>query len=528
MIYLTLEGLNIKIDTTDRTSLVLIKNHFTYKVPECKFMPLYKSGVWDGKICLFDTVHRKLPYGLLFDLIKVLKIGRQEISASDEMKLLFKDKSFNKDDIKWDLKYQPRYYQKEIIEKALLFKKGLLISPTASGKSICIAYIINELIRKKKTKKSLIVVPTTSLIWQFYDHMIEYGIDENLIGKFYADSKDWDKPVLISTWQSLTVNNENLRKSEMRSIKKELKKKKISEEDKEKFQNRLKILMADDYIKNVKRLNEQRSDLLESIDTIIVDEVQIGKSKMVSELLQKCYNAHYRYGFTGTLQESILDINQIKSYLGPIIKEYSVNELTKNGFVNPCNVNIINIQYKQSIKGKINEVKDILFENEFRNNLLCSLIKPPQNYLFLVSRIEKEGIILEKLFKERFPDYEVKFINSNIPVQEREKWRLKCKNEEKIILVAIYSIFQAGVDIDTLQNVVLVSSFKSKVRILQSIGRSLRKAQTKGTSQIFDIVDRNNKYLPAHARERIRLYENEQFNITYHNYKEGEVIFPIN
>jgi len=522
-IYLTLNGLDLQIETSSRDILYKIKDHFSYMVPGAMWTPQYKAGAWDGKICLFNTTHRRLPYGFLFELIDLLKRNNCEVKAEDAVKKLFGDKSFNPDDVNYDLLFYPRYYQKDAIEKALKYKSGLIISPTASGKSVCISYVISHLIRNEKIQRALIIVPTTSLVVQFYEQMIEYKIPEELVGKFYADSKDWDKPILISTWQSLTVESEKTRKSEISSIRKSLRKKSIKKDEKAKLTERLNTITSDEYIENVNRLDAQRESLLKSIDAVIVDEVQTAKSKMVSSLLRKTTNAEYRLGFTGTLPEATIDTQQIKSYLGPVIVEYGVDELTQAGFVNPCNVNIINIEYDKAPKGKLNEIKDQLFESDFRNDVLCSLVESPQNYLFLVSRIEKEGKPLERLLKERFPDYQIKFLNSSISVNEREIWRKKCMNEDKIILIAIYSLFQAGIDMPGLQNVVLASSYKSKVRILQSIGRSLRKNTDKGTSQIFDICDKT-RYLTQHSRKRIEFYENERFNITRHKFKEGEMI----
>lgn len=522
-VHLTLQGLDIQIECSSRDLLMIIKDHFSYYVEGYRFMKEYKCGAWDGKIRLFNTSFRRLPYGLLFELLKLLKKNKCEVTADDNIKNLFGDSTFDPNQIEYNLLFQPRYYQKDAIEQALKYKCGSVVIPTAGGKSVCIAYIINELLNKNKINKALIIVPTTSLVVQFYEQMIAYKIPKEKVGKFYAESKDWDAPILISTWQSLTVDNENLRKTEVKNIRKSLKKKSIKKDEKKKLTDRLKLITSSDYIENVRLINERKDDLLKSIDAVIVDEVQTAKSKMVSSLLRRTINAKYRLGFTGTLPEYILDTQQIKSYLGPVIVNYTVDELTKAGFVNPCDVNIITIKYENTIKGKLNEIKDQLFENDFRNNVIASLVTPPENYLFLVSRIEKEGKPLERLLKDRYPDYEVKFLNSSVTVSEREIWRKRCINEDKIILIAIYSLFQAGIDIPGLQNVVLASSYKSKVRILQSIGRSLRKNTDKGTSQIFDICDKT-KYMMQHARKRIEMYENEGFNIKHQNFVEGQLL----
>lgn len=496
-----------------------VKERFSFHVPGYYFMPHYKAGKWDGTVKIFDYKNRLLPYGLLFDLIKFLKKKKYEVSASDELKNLFGLKEDYT--IDYDLKFQPREYQDDIIKKSIRYKKGLFVSPTASGKSIMISYVIHNLMKNNFVKRSIIVVPTTSLILQFYGDLIDYGMDENLLGKFYADEKDWDKPILISTWQSLTYDNEKIRKSEIKNLVKELKKKKLKEEDRVKFKKRLDFIRSNEYIQNVKDLMTVRKDLLESMDCVIVDEVQTAKSTEVSGLMQKIHNADWRFGCTGTLPKSALDQCNIKSFLGPVIVKYGVKELTELGYLNKCEIHRISIDYRRPFKGTLNEIKDQLFENKYRQYVLNTLVKTNEehNMLFLVNRIEKEGNVLEEQLKERFPDYQIKFIKGSVKAKDREVWRKKCNNEEKVILIANYSLFQAGINIPTLSRIVLASSFKGEVRILQSIGRSLRTSDNKKTSIIYDICD-NVKYMTKHGNERLKIYEEEEFEIKNINFKE--------
>lgn len=254
-------------------------------------MPRYRSGSWDGKINIFDYKKRLLPFGLLFDLIKFLKKKKKhEIKVSDEVKSLY-GSDIDIDNIQYSLNLTPRYYQDDTIKECLKYKKGCFISPTASGKSLNISYIIKTLVDLKKIKNSIIIVPTTSLILQFYEDMIEYGIDESLLGKFYADEKDWDKPILISTWQSLSHNNEKLRKSEVNTIRKEIKMKNISKEEKEKLQERYDRITSEEYVHRVKEFMGYKQTLLANVDCVIVDEVQGAKSTEILNLMQKIKNA---------------------------------------------------------------------------------------------------------------------------------------------------------------------------------------------------------------------------------------------
>lgn len=523
MIYLTLYNkLWIRIETTELKALEQIKENFSYFVDGYFFMKKYRSGVWDGKIHVFDYKNRLLPYGLLFDLIKLLKKNRYEVKVSSEVKSLFGNG--NDINMSCNLKFDPRYYQNEIIKECIRYKKGLFISPTASGKSFCITCIIDILQKNSLIDRSLIIVPTTNLIEQFYSDMLDYGIDENLLGRFYADAKDWDKPVLISTWQSLSYNNEKIRKNEVLKLRKEIKKKTISEEERETYKDRLNVINSVDYKKRVQELMEYRINLLQEIDCVIVDECQGAKSTEVLELMKKTSNAEYRFGCTGTIPDSKLDIANIKSFIGPIIRRYSVRELTDAGFLNNCSIEIYNLCYEDKITGKINEVKEQLFNNQFRKNVIYDVVEKNEgeNILILVGLVEKEGKVLERDLKERFPDKQVKFIHGKIKTKEREEWRQKCIKENNVILIAIYQLFQQGINIPNLSCIILGSSYKAKIRTLQSIGRALRKPDGKKKSKIIDLVDHSNKFLPKHAQERMKFYEKEEFEINEIDLYESE------
>ena len=512
----------IRVDG-DITALNLIKESFSYYVENYFYMDSYKSGNWDGKIKIFDFKNRLLPYGLLFDLIKLLKKNNYEISATEEVKNLFGLDQYENLVLNYDLNIQPRYYQDDIIKECIKHKCGIFVSPTASGKTPIIAYINKILLENELINKSLIIVPTTSLVLQFYDDLIEYGIDSNLVGKFYADEKDWEKPILISTWQSLSYDNEKIRQNEVADISKKLKKKSISSDKKAELKERYEKITSQEYIENVRELTKYRKDLMSSVDCVIVDECQTVKSQSLSELMKDINNAVYRFGCTGTLPNSKLDVINIKSYLGPVLKHYTVEELTNAGYLNKCTINVYNLYYSKRIDGTLNEVKDYVFHSEFRLNLMKNIISSiDDNILILVGRIEKEGKVLENYLKEHFPDKKVKFLYGNIKGDIREKWRQKCINERDVIIIAMYPLFQQGINIPNLSTVIFGSSYRAKIRTLQSIGRSLRKAEGKGESQIIDIVDYSNKYLPKHAKERLDYYKSEGFEINQLTYKESK------
>lgn len=224
------------------------------------------------------------------------------------------------------------------------------------------------------------------------------------------------------------------------------------------------------------------------------------------------------------MPQSKIDMANIKSYIGPVLRRYTVKELTDNKYLNPCTIHICNLYYNKKFLGKLDEVKDQVFENEFRKQFISDTISNVgnENFLILVGRVEKEGMALEHYLTEQFPEKQIKFIHGKIKTKDREYWRQKCIHEDNVILIAVYQLFQQGINIPNLSYVMFGSSYKAKIRTLQSIGRSLRKSEGKKESVIIDIVDNNNKYLPKQAKERMKYYETEEFDIVENDYIESE------
>jgi len=454
--------LYIKIDTDDYLFIRDLKNYFTDYVDGFRHMPTYRAGQWNGKICVMKN-NNTLPYGLLIDLIKFVKkeYPTQKLNISKDVSSMFNGSEY---DIEPSLSKIPRDYQMDCIEASLKFKKGIIRSSTASGKSLIIAYIINILKETNNINRSLIIVPTISLTEQFYNDLIDYGINKNKIGQVHAKSKEFNKEIVISTWQSLSRNH----------------------------------------------------DKLHLYDCVICDEVHSARAHDVKKILEKCSNANYRIGFTGTLPNSKLDMWNIKSFLGPVLRDYGAGELAEKGYISKCKVNMIQINYHKEYEGDYNEIKDDIFNNSFRMKLLEDIaFQVDSNILILVGKVEKEGKILKDYFdkSKQLNNKEIVFLWGDSDVKEREFWRKECEKRKNIVLIATYGILSVGVNIPSLKYILFASPFKSKIRILQSIGRSLRihEDKTEG-SIIYDIVD-NVKFLKDHADKRIRYYDSEGFTV---------------
>lgn len=465
MIYLTLQNKSdIKIDTNDERILRDIRDQFTYYEEGFQFTYRYKANLWDGKTSLFKTSNRTLPYGLFFELFRFLKLQglSKQLVIDDSIKNIFK--ATDNIDIKYDLKYEPFYYQDETIKDAIQKTRGLYQLPTSSGKSLIISYIINNLYNNKITKSNLIIVPTLSLIEQFRSDLIDYGIDESIIGRVNKDHKQFDAPIVISTWQSLKNNIEKL----------------------------------------------------DRFDLAICDEVHLGKASSINKIMQKCsQHAKYVLGFTGTMPSKPLEKLKVQNYIGPVWKTYSSKKLSDEGYLSKCNIRQIKLKYLDSYTGDYNSIKRDIVQNDYRLKVIKSIANKMDFLLILVERVKDEGEVIAEYLKENIKDKEIIFLSGRDKALIREAWRKNMESNGNLIIIATYGIFSTGVNIKSLKNVLLISSSKSKIRILQSIGRSLRKHDNKKDegATIWDLWDQV-KNLRDHGRSRDRFYKNEEFDIT--------------
>lgn len=237
-------------------------------------------------------------------------------------------------------------------------------------------------------------------------------------------------------------------------------------------------------------------------------------------------NAGYRFGFTGTLPSSKMDMWNIKAFIGPVWKEYTASELAEKGYISKCNIVAIDVKYQEEYEGEYNELKDKIFNNQFRMKLLRHLVASvDKNILLLVGKVEKEGQLLKDYLQQAgFKDREIVFIWGETNAAEREKWRKECEKRKNIILIATYGVFQMGVNIPSLKYIILASPFKSKIRVLQSIGRALRTHSDKvNGAVVVDVVD-DCKYLQDHGIKRSRYYSSEGFNVADAVIEEGDDI----
>ena len=449
-----------------------MKKAFTHKVKGYYWMPRYRSGVWNGESSLI-TDSGTFPYGLLPDFLREAKKHPDvKIIASEEVKKLFKGDDL---DIKFDLSLTPHPYQKESVEYCLKYSKGIIRSATASGKSLVISYIIKNLLDNRditSVRRALVIVPSKQLVEQFYTDMQEYGLKEEYIGRIYDKIKNkpaqWARAIVITTWQSLK--------------------------------------------NNTKRLNDY--------DVIIGDECHQVKAHELKKLFSKS-QARWRFGFTGTMPADELESLNTRAFLGPVLRDYPSGLLGEQGYIAKCTVKVLNIDYPFGLESEYyDEVKRETFEDKFRLNLIKDLVDSLDHNVLLLVGYKREGRMLQNLL--RTANKTSMFLSGSDDVELREEWRQRMINENSLALIATYGIFQQGINIPNLKYLILAAPFKSKIRVLQSIGRTLRQHEEKTEGAfVYDIID-NVKYLRRHGDKRVMFYESEGFKIEELNLNNRE------
>jgi superfamily II DNA or RNA helicase len=464
MVKITLSNtLDIHIESQDRQYYYDLKEFFSYFVPGYQFMPAYQNSSWDGRVSLFNFGKKTLPYGLLMDVIKfhMKNFKTEPLEIAPEVKKIFSGPKLKP---VYDLKYYPHDYQLDCIQAALKHKCCIMHVSTASGKSNIIAYIIKTLLEKWPAKQNLIIVPTINLVEQFYDDMINYGMDKALLGRVHSNIKEPEKPIVISTWQSLMKNH----------------------------------------------------DWLSRFHSIVLDECHTSMnvtSMEIRKILAKATNAKYRIGLTGTTPPTMLDMCNVKSYLGPLIRSYAAKELGDAGYVSQCKVLVYKINSGREFEGEYFQVREQVFSDLRRMAFIGKVVKTlgKENVLILVSLVEREGEVLKDYLAKKFPKKDVVFIYGNVKAKDREHHRKDMDIRKNKIIIATYPTFKMGVNIPSLKYIILASPMKSKITVLQSIGRILRTHASKEDGayaiDLWDIAP----YLETHGDIRLKYYQKEGF-----------------
>lgn len=446
---------------------------FTFDVEGASFSPAYRKRYWDGKIRLLSTAKQTLPAGLTYRLCKALdKFGYTwDFENNKYYGVPYEnDERIFLDGVELFMNkisgIKPRDYQVDTVFHALKEFRKTIVSPTGSGKSLMI-YSISRYV-KSIGKRTLIVVPSKSLVEQMTKDFADYGwdIEENVHKIYQGHSLDTEAPVTISTWQSIY----GLEKKWFRQF-----------------------------------------------DCIIGDECHNFKAKCLQSIMSKCPDAKWRYGFTGTLDGKNVNKLILEGLFGPVFKTTSSADLMEKGFLAKLNVDIITLKHEPRKFENYNEEIEYIGYHNNRNRFICNLANDLKgNVLVLFTRVEGQGLPLYEMMQE-MTGRPVHLIYGDINVKIREEVRSIAERSDNNIILGSYGTMSTGVNIKNLHHVIFASPSKSRIRVLQSIGRGLRKAKNKESAKLHDISDdfrpphgRNNFTL-NHLAERIKYYVDESF-----------------
>lgn len=465
-----------------------LSDYFSFFAPNYQFSPLYKKKIWNGKIYLFSKKTAYLYGGLIrylkeFAKERNLKVAVDSAAQSFDEFTLEEATEFAKslDLHSRNKAIEPHDYQLTGLIKAIKYKKILLLSPTASGKSLIIYMIMRHLL-KNKCKRGLLIVPTISLVEQMYGDFKDYSSVnkwdvEKYCHKIYqGQDKFANVPLTISTWQSI---------------------------------------------------HELPKKFFEQFDFVIGDEAHSFKAKSLSSIMTKSTNAKYRLGTTGTIDDSEVHKLVLEGHFGPASRLVTTKELIDKKHLSDFEIKCLVLKYPEQLCKMVKEMDfqqemDFIVTNESRNRFITNLaLDQKGNSLILFQYVEKHGKILHNMIveKNQNPNRKIFFVCGQTEAEDRENVRHITEKENDAIIVASYGVFSTGVNIRRLHNIVFASPSKSKIRNLQSIGRGLRLGEDKDKATLYDISDdlrigNYTNYTMNHYAERVKIYHAEKFKIS--------------
>ena len=469
----------IKVEC-ERSIAQELSSYFEFFVPGYQFTPAYKSRLWDGKIRLFDLrnftiYHGLVPYIKKFCEERDYKLDIDPNIQATESFSVVEAKQFV-DTLK--LPHEVRDYQLKSFVQAVRNKRMLLLSPTASGKSLII-YLIVRWLQEADYKKGLLIVPTTSLVEQMYSDFASYGYDSDTYchRQYAGKDKHTNAFLTITTWQSIYKNS---------------------------------------------------AEYFEQFDFVLGDEAHQFKAKSLTTILSGCTNAKYRIGTTGTLDGTQTHRLVLEGLFGPVYKATTTSELIEKGQLADFKIKCLVLKHaeeicKQARDWDYNTEIEYIVKNQARNDFIRNLaLSLKGNTLILFQFVEKHGKDLHNNIKSNAGKRHVFFVFGGTDVEIRESVRSITEKENDAIIVASYGTFSTGVNIRNLHNIIFASPSKSRIRNLQSIGRGLRIGDNKTEAVLFDIADdfrvgKFTNYTLKHFIERVKIYDEEKFNYKFYN-----------
>jgi superfamily II DNA or RNA helicase len=482
---------HIVIESDDSGILRELSEYFTFYVEGYKFMPAYKSKMWDGKVRLFDMRSQQLPFGLLGKVAEFAGSRKYELDVDSEIRPTLSATDTELDDFIKELplcsggnEIQAREYQVDAFKKAAQSQRAILLSPTGSGKSLIIYMLSRYFLSKDMDRKILIVVPTTSLVEQMTKDFADYSLNDtdfnvdDEVHKIYSGKEKFniDASIVITTWQS--------------AIKLPL-------------------------------------DWFVAYGMVIGDEAHTFKAKSLTTIMNRLNKAYFRIGTTGTLDGGKVNELVLEGSFGPTYKVTSTKKLIDSDTLADLKIEALVMKYPDDVKKLMAKAKyqdeiDFIVSYANRNNFIANLaLDQSGNTLVLYNLVIKHGKPLYDLIKKRAKDRNVFFVSGEVNAEERERIRELTEKETGAIIVASSGTFSTGINIKNLHNIIFAAPTKSQIRVLQSIGRGLRKSDSGQPTVVYDLADdlcwkKHKNYTHNHAINRIKIYAKEGFEYNIH------------
>ena len=469
------DEVNIKIEGLPVDVRRKIANTLKWEVPYARYLPQYKLGRWDGKIGFFGLGGS----GYVNHIDKIIDLLQKQGVQVDEIddkrkkydlkftpidKNYFGNKTWPKGHICEGQKIVLRDYQVEVVNNFIKVPQSLQEVATGAGKTIVTACLSSLCERLGRT---VVIVPNKSLVTQTEEDYINVGLD---VGVYFGDRKELNKTHTICTWQSLNVLDKKAKEGTS-------------------------VLTL--------------SQFLSGVQTLIIDEVHQAKADVLKKLLtHHLKNSPVRWGLTGTIPKEQFEFQSLLVAIGPVINQISAKELQDKGILSKCHVNVVQLidtevhrTYQEELKYLVTTPGRLKYIAK-----LISKIKDTGNTLILIDRL----IAGEKLSK-LIPDSV--FIKGETKLQDRKDQYDEISSANNKVIVATYGVASIGINIPRIFNLVLIEAGKSFIRVIQSIGRGIRKAQDKNFVQIWDITS-SCKFAKRHLTRRKKFYKEAEYPFT--------------
>jgi len=471
------DEVNIKIEGLELDARRSLVNAFKYDVPYARYLPAVRLGRWDGKVSYFQ-LGGSTYVNLLPEIIPILEKFNYDIDLDDQRdySTTFEFAQVTEDSYK-HIAWPPghpaageamklRDYQVEIINNFLANPQCLQEVATGAGKTVMTATLSDAV---TAYGRSIVIVPNKSLVTQTEKDYINMGLD---VGVYFGDRKEWGRQHTICTWQSLNV-----------------------------------------LLKNTKNGTTEDEctigEFIEGVVCVIVDEVHMAKADALKTLLTGVMSRiPIRWGLTGTIPKEKFESVALLVSLGPVISKLSASELQSQGVLAQCHVNIVQLEDHAEFSNYQSELKYLLEEPD-RLKTIADLVRQVNatgNTLVLVDRIAAGQALVEQLA-------DAVFVSGATKAKDRQDEYDEVAEATGKIIVATYGVAAVGINIPRIFNLVLIEPGKSFVRVIQSIGRGIRKAEDKDHVQIWDVIS-TCKFAKRHLTKRKTFYREANYPFT--------------